>query len=115
MLDANNLYGGVIPARDFELIHVKEDGEVSTSSETSLEEILATPEDSDIGFILEVDLEYPQKLHESHRNYLLAPTKEVVPEKWLSDYQRDVAEQMKSNDNYRVAPGKVKKTASDIA
>ena len=71
MLDANNLYGGVIqmhklPARDFELIHVKEDSEVSTSSETSLDELLATPEDSDIGFILEVDLEYPQEFHESH-------------------------------------------------
>ena len=114
MLDANNLYGGVmqihkLPARDFELIHVKEDGEVSTSSETSLDEILAFPEDSDIGFILEVDLEYPQELHESHQDYPLAPTREAVPEEWLSDYQRDLAEQMKSNDNYRVAPGKVKK------
>ena len=98
-----------LPARDFELIHVKEDGEVSTSSEASLNEILATPEDSDIGFILEVDLEYPQELHESHRDYPLAPNKEVVPDEWLSDYQRDLAEQMKSNDNYRVAPGKVKK------
>ena len=114
MLDANTLYGGVmqmnnLPARDFELIQIKEDGEVSTSSEMSLDEILANPEDSDFGFILEVDLEYPQELHESHRDYPLAPTKEVVPEEWLSDYQRDLAEQMKSNDNYRVAPGKVKK------
>ena len=111
MLDANNLYGGVmqmhkLPARDFELIHVKEDGEVSTSSETSLYEKLATPEDSDIGLILEVDLEYPQELHESHRDYPLAPTSEVVPKEWLSNYQRDLAEQLKSKDNYRVATGK---------
>ena len=33
----------------------------------------------------------------------------MVPEEWLSDYQRDLAKQMKSNDIYRVAPGKVKK------
>ena len=33
----------------------------------------------------------------------------MVPEEWLNDYQRDLAEQMKSNDNYRVAPGKLKK------
>ena len=33
----------------------------------------------------------------------------MVPEEWLSDYQRHLAEQMKSNDNYRVASGKVKK------
>ena len=72
MLDANNLFGGVmqmhkLPAGDFELIYVKEEGEVSTSNETSLDEILATPEDSDIGFILEVDLEYPQELPETHQ------------------------------------------------
>ena len=114
MLDANNLNGDVmqmhkLPARGFELIHVEEDGEVSTSSETILDEILATPEDSDIGFIVEVDLEYPHELHESHRDYPLTPTKEVAPDEWLSDYQGDLAEQMKSNDNYRVAPGKVKK------
>ena len=48
----------------------------ATSSETNLDEILATPEDSDIGFILEVALEYPQELHESHRDYPLAP---IIP------------------------------------
>ena len=51
---------------------------------------------SDIGFILEVDLEYPQELHESHRDYPLAPTNEVVPEEWLSEIQRDLVEQMKA-------------------
>ena len=44
----------------------------------SIEEILATPDDSDYGYIVEIDSKYPQLLHESHRDYPLAPTKELV-------------------------------------
>ena len=49
---------------------------------------------------------FSQDLHEYNQDYPLAPTKEVLPEEWLSDYQRDLAEQKKSNDNYRVALAK---------
>ena len=36
------------------------------------------PKDSDKGYILEVDLEYPQELHESHNAYPLAPEQLVA-------------------------------------
>ena len=65
MIDASNLYGGVMqtaktPVRNFELIDHIEDKVI-------LNQILKTSEDSLIGFILEVDLEYPEELHESHQ------------------------------------------------
>ena len=40
--------------------------------------------DSSTGYVLEVDLEYPQKLHGIHNDYPLAPEKTNVPKQWLS-------------------------------
>ena len=48
-------------------------------------------EDSSIGYILEVDLEYPNKLHNLHNDYPLAPEKLEISEKMLSKYCSDIA------------------------
>ena len=39
------------------------------------------------GMILEVDLEYPDKLHDEHNEYPLAPERMKVEKEWLSEYQ----------------------------
>ena len=59
-IDANNLYGGVmlhypLPLKDFEIVE-----------EISLDEILNTDDEGDIGYIVEVDLHYPDDLHDKH-------------------------------------------------
>ena len=46
-----------------------------TVQEYNLERILATTNDSEYGFILEVDLHYPDRLHDEHEIFPLAPTK----------------------------------------
>ena len=43
-------------------------------------------ENSPIGYILEVDLEYPKELHVLHNNYSLAPKILEIPYDMLSDY-----------------------------
>ena len=42
--------------------------------------------------MLEVDLEYPKHLHNSHNDYSLAPEKLAVKEEWLSEYQTELLE-----------------------
>ena len=42
------------------------------------------------GFILEVDLIYPNELHEEHNSFPLAPERLVVSGDMLSDYSRGV-------------------------
>ena len=63
--DANNLYGwamiSLLPVGGFQW------------AEPSLEEVLATPDDAAEGYILEVDIDYPEHLHDSHSDYPLAP------------------------------------------
>ena len=43
-------------------------------------------EKSEIGYFLEVDLEYPDELHELHNDYPLAPEKLAVTNDMLSNY-----------------------------
>ena len=48
-------------------------------------------EKSDVGYILEVDHKYPNKLHELHNDYPLAPEKLTVTNDILSNYCKSIA------------------------
>ena len=44
------------------------------------------------GWILEVNLEYPKELHQLHNDYPLAQEKLAVKKEWLSEYQTELLE-----------------------
>ena len=86
MVDANNLYGGVkqthkLPARHLKTIAFKNERnnhENEDENSMSLEEVLASPDDSEYDYFVEIGFKNPHLLHESHCDYPLAPTREVV-------------------------------------
>ena len=49
------------------------------------QKLMQIKNDSLVGYILEVDLEYLQELHDIHNDYLLAPEKINISKEWLSD------------------------------
>ena len=94
-LDKNNLYDWAIseylPYSEFEWL--KNVDEL---------DIMPINKKSDVGYILEVDLKYPDKLHELHNNYPLAPEKLAVTNDMLSNYCKSIA------DKYDMKVGDVK-------
>ena len=44
-----------------------------------------------IGYVLEIDLKYPDELHELHNDFPLAPVKFAVSNNMLSNYCQKIA------------------------
>ena len=97
-LDVNNLYGhamnSLLPKSNFEFI---EDNEYRKLDWANIDT------ESDTGYILEVDLKYPQELHNLHNDMPLAPVKRKVLNSELGKYQSDLLEQM-SDRGYKRIP-----------
>lgn len=81
--DANNLYGWAMsqPLPSGLMRWLDED-------EIKYFDLHKLSVDSDKGYMLEVDLEYPKELHESHNSYPLAPSHKTVDDDELSPYSK---------------------------
>ena len=71
-------------------------------------DVMSVNEKNDIGYFLEVDLEYPDELHELHNDYPLAPEKLAVSSDILSKYCKKIA------DEYDIKVGGCKKINSKL-
>ena len=85
-LDANNLYGYAMSQNlafsEFRWLNQKE---------TDRFDVDSIGENISTGYILEVNLEYPDDLHELHNDYLLAPEKVQISQNMLSNYCNNIA------------------------
>ena len=97
-LDANNLYGWAmsqyLPTGNFKWMTDKEINKIDLGKYKA---------DGKKGLILEVDLEYPQELHDIHNDYPVAPEKVKVSNNMLSAYCKKIAEK------YNISIGLVSK------
>jgi hypothetical protein len=89
-LDANNLYGWAmsqpLPTGEFDWLN---------EQEISNLDITQITDDSEEGYILEVDLKYPKELHDLHNDYPLAPEKMKICPEMLSPYCKQLSEDLK--------------------
>ena len=93
MFDCNNQYGWAmsqyLPTHGFKWV------ELHTKSPKYWSEFISRQEDSqDTGYFFEVDLKYPEKLHDSHDQYPLAPEHLEIKEEMLSDFQKELAKDL---------------------
>ncbi|CAG8604111.1 701_t:CDS:2, partial [Paraglomus occultum] len=88
-LDANALYTGSMMKYMPTGVHrwINSDEIPDLFSRVSKCEI---PDDAPKGYMLEVDLEYPDKLHKSHTAYPLAPESLEISKEEMAKYQQDL-------------------------
>ncbi|XP_054718997.1 uncharacterized protein LOC129228343 [Uloborus diversus] len=88
-LDANNLYGWAmsqpLPYGEFKWVDASQVDEAWIAS---------IPSNSDVGYILEVDLEYGAELHDEHNLYPLAVEKMKIVEEMLSPSAKNILEEL---------------------
>ena len=97
-LDCNNLYGDsmsrYLPTGGFRWMTQKQIDKIN---------LAMYKEDSKKGLIIEVDLEYPERLHDFHNSYPLGPEKVKVTKDMLSEYSKRIA------DKFNISTGLVHK------
>ena len=102
--DMNNLYGTVmsfdyLPYEGFKWL---------SKEEIKVFDLDMISENSKIGYILEVDLEYCKELHDIHNDYPLCPEHISVNHKMLSNYCKSIV------DRYNIKVGGVKKLIPNL-
>ena len=87
--DCNNLYGlaesQYLPRSDFQWL---------SQDAVNTFNVQEISDDSNTGYILEVDLEYPTEIHDYHNDYPLAPERLTVTHDMLSPYSKEILQSL---------------------
>ena len=88
-MDTTNLYGHFmiqpLPYNEIEMWHGHPDLYMK-----KLEEILNTPDDSDIDYFVEVDLGYPDNIKEKTKNFPFCPENIIIPKDRYNKYMKQI-------------------------
>ena len=93
-IDANNLYGYAmslpLPAGGHEVLSREE-----IESRNWNEELNRDMDESEYGYVFEVDLGYPKELHDEHDDLAFCAEKRIIKEEELSSFQKELLEDQK--------------------
>ena len=81
-IDANNLYGHPMSQ------YLPYD-EIKFDNNVTLEDIINTPDDSDIGYFVEVDLKYPDSIKQKTKNFPFAFVNKKINPDNFSDFMKE--------------------------
>lgn len=81
--DANNLYGWAM-SQYLPYADLKFDNNIT------LDQILETEDDNEIGYIVELDLSFPEELHDKFKEFPPCPENITPNIDWFSDFQKEV-------------------------
>ena len=81
--DANNLYG-------LSMSQPLPYDEIKFDKNVKLEDIKNTPDDSDIGYFIEVDIKYPDNIKQKTKNFPFAPVNKKLNPADFSDYMKEI-------------------------
>ena len=82
-IDANNFYGHSMS--QYLPYH-----EIKFDKNIKLEDILNTPDDSGVGYIVEVDLKYPDNIKQKTKNFPFAPVNKKINPDNYNDYMKEI-------------------------
>ena len=91
-----------LPYDDFKWVSESELGNILSKIPTD------DTRDESIGYTLEVDMEYPQELHQSHNDFPLAPEQMFITSSMLSPYSKEALEALE------LKTGKVQKLVAHL-
>ena len=64
--------------------------EIKFDNNVTLEDILNTPDDNDIGYFVEVDLTYPNNIKEKTKNFPFAPVNKKINPDDFNHYMKEI-------------------------
>ena len=82
-MDAANLYGHSMSES---LPH----DEIEYDINVKLEDILNTPDDSDIGYFIEIDSNYPDKIKEKTKKFPFCPENKILVKDKFNEYMKQI-------------------------
>ena len=87
-LDANNLYG-------WSMVQSLPYDKIKLDNTISIDDVLKTDDNNDVGYIVECDLHFPKEIHNKLIQYPPAPEIRTPENSWMSDYQLDLQKKLK--------------------
>ena len=71
--------------------------DIKINNDILVDDVINTPDDSDIGYTVEVDISFPKAIHELFKQFVPCPATIVPKTAWFGEYHKEL--QLLTHDN----------------